>query len=209
MKLFNRLIGIACITLLFTSSFATENRGLGGKGNNVSNPGWGVSSMSFLNGPLPPLPSEDAFSIYDRLDYGLLPNNAYLDGMQEPARPTILGFPNVRTASNVLSKEQFPVDEPLGFNDMLIWWFFIVHIDIGLNVSSPFPGEDANIPVPKGDPDFDPDNTGEIELFFNRTLSTNSVGIPGVRESFNLASSYLDNLKIKDLHRLEGFYAHI
>ena len=148
-------------------------RSLDGSGNNISEPAWGV-------GP----------GFYARLDYGASHplGNAYEDGVDDAARS---GGPNSRAVSNALSQGGH-IEEPMGFNEMLAWWMFHIHVDIAVGQQTPdHPGQ-PNIEVPAGDPAFAPGS----EIAFRRSFSSQEVLPPALqppaREILNVKSAWLD-----------------
>ncbi|MDG2114117.1 MAG: peroxidase family protein, partial [Actinomycetota bacterium] len=136
---------------------APEPRAVDGAGNNLANPSWGAAN-----------------ALYTRLEYG--PSNplgnAYSDGVGSPARATAA---NPREISNTLSRQTTVIVEPEGFNEMLAWWLFHVHVDIAAGGQG---AVSAPIPVPAGDDPFDLAGTGAEAIAFRRSLSTVDFDIP-------------------------------
>ncbi|MCF6775040.1 hypothetical protein L3V83_00510 [Thiotrichales bacterium 19X7-9] len=172
--------------ILLSNSLYAENRTLDGYGNNVDNPTWGVNSMPFFNFISPNV------SIYSRMDYsslGIL-DNAFIDGFTQPARPEIHGHTNVRVISNLLSQTDGAIPEPLNINDLASWWLFFIHTDTALALADR--SNPAPIPVPVGDPAFDPDSEGGKFLEFNRMVTLATFGMSPIADTINIPSPWLD-----------------
>jgi len=149
-----------------------ENRTLDGSGNNLTNPSLGAP-----------------ISLLERLDYsgvpGMTRNNAYADGISFPAR-TGAGYLSPRIISNLLGAQSRSIPNARGLNDMWLFFGALFTADTGQpvpNSSDPLP-----IPVPAGDPTFDPGATGSVTLPFSRTLGIN---IPQ-REDLNVVNTWFD-----------------
>lgn len=102
-------------------------------------------------------------------------------------------YPNAREVSNTISQQ----DELLGNSRELTsfvwqWGQFIDH-DITLSETMD-PLEAVYIPIPAGDPLFDPEGTGEIKMVFNRTEYDPATGFDtnNPREQMNSITSWID-----------------
>lgn len=177
-KRLRRIFGVALAATVVSAGLAAaapasiEPRAIDGSGNNIANPTWG-----------------SAGNVFFRLNYGAGNplGNAYGDGTQSPARAD---GPNTRTVSTTLSRQTAVVAEPQGFNEMLAWWLFQVHIDIAAGAQG---GINDPIAVPAGDDPFDLAGTGTEQIAFRRSLSTFDFFIPTpAREIINLPTAFLD-----------------
>ncbi len=125
----------------------------------------------------------------------------YADLISTLAGPT---RPGPREISNAVI-DQAGVDIPntFGTSDYLWQWGQFLDHDIDL---TPAGGEAEPIAVPLGDSDFDPGNTGSVEIDFTRSLFDPTTGnIPGnPREQFNAITSWIDasNVYGSDFDRL-------
>uniref|UniRef100_A0A8C7Z9T9 NAD(P)H oxidase (H2O2-forming) n=1 Tax=Oryzias sinensis TaxID=183150 RepID=A0A8C7Z9T9_9TELE len=90
----------------------------------------------------------------------------YWDGVYQPVLEPLQ--PNPRRLSRVLA--QGPSGLPSTRNQTVLFLFFGYHVAFEISDlrSSGCPPEFMNIPVPKGDPVFDPNATGEVQLPFRR-----------------------------------------
>ena len=126
---------------------------------------------------------------------------AYEDGYSEPRGGGIntpFTLPSPRAISNAIA-DQGEVSIPNSF-DLSDWFWqwgqFIDH-DISLTEAGPL-GEPFNIPVPAGDPDFDPFNTGTQIIPLTRSIFDTDTGFdPGdgsanPREQINEITAFLD-----------------
>lgn len=136
-------------------------RSLDGSGNNPDHPDWGKAGVP-LRREAPP---------------------AYADGVAAPAGPD---RPSARVVSNAVMVQDRLVRDPRGLTDMVwAWGQFLDHdLDLTPTGSEPLP-----IPVPPGDPQFDPQGTGAKTLPFRRSAPAEG---SAVREQVNLATSWID-----------------
>lgn len=137
-----------------------------GSQNNLNNPEWGAAHTNLrISGPL-----------------------GYADQIEAPAGE---GRPNPRRVSNALFAQDSPLSDPLQLSDFT-WVFgqFIDH-DIGL---TPDGDEPFDIPVPQGDPMFDPFNTGQMSIHMVRNVFDPSTGtnVDNPRRHPNEITAYLD-----------------
>lgn len=109
----------------------------------------------------------------------------YGDGVSTPAGDD---RPSAREISNVVSDQVTTDPSSAGLSDATwLWGQFIDH-DISITEGAE-PTEPFNIPVPAGDPDFDPFATGAVEIGLNR-----SVFVEGLepREQINQITAWID-----------------
>uniref|UniRef100_UPI001868E668 peroxidase family protein n=1 Tax=Luteolibacter marinus TaxID=2776705 RepID=UPI001868E668 len=140
-----------------------EFRSIDGRGNHEADPGLGT----------PGLPMIRRFPA------------AYADGAGQPAGS---GRPSARAVSNGVSAQQAPVFNARGATDFLWQWGQFIDHDL---VETPTlePPEPFDIPVPAGDPWFDPDHTGAVTIPLNRSFHE---AVGGVRQQINAITSYID-----------------
>jgi len=155
-----------------------EYRDVTGNGNNVNNLLWGNAGENLIR-DLTDQTNDVALS-----DYG--------DGKSTPAGMT---RPSARAISNAIFSQISSVPDPNGTTDLFwVWGQFVDH-DIDLT-SGATPAEPFDIPVPIGDPVFDPFNTGMQVISLSRSLYDVSTGIgPGPgnpRQQINEITSYID-----------------
>lgn len=114
--------------------------------------------------------------------------DGFADGQSEPTGPD---RPNPRVISNTLFAQEGLLNDPVGLSDYT-WVFgqFIDH-DIGLTDQ---PGENLPIPVPMGDPDFDPFNFGSVTIPFHRNMPRlgTGFGIGNPRNYDNEITAFVD-----------------
>lgn len=124
------------------TAFGMEVRSIDGTGNNVDNPTWGSAGIQLLR----TAPS----------DYG--------DTVSTPSGAT---RPSARLVSNTLCAQANPMPSPIGATDFVWQWGQFVDHDLDLaEIADPV--ESFAIPVPQGDPFFDPNNTGTQVIGLNR-----------------------------------------
>ena len=115
----------------------------------------------------------------------------YGDTLDTPAGGT---RPSPRLISNAIFDQPTSIPNTRGLTDMVwVWGQFIDH-DIGLTEAGTT--EPLNIPVPSGDPYFDPNSTGTQQIFFDRSSydpNTGSAATPAVpRQQTNQITAWLD-----------------
>ena len=152
-------------------------RTIDGSQNNPANPGWGAAGENL------------------RQFTGV----AYANYIDEPAGQ---GRPNPREISNRIFAQDGLLNDPMNLSDFCwVWGQFIDH-DLGL---TPDGTEDASIPVPEGDPWFDPFNTGQMRIPMARNLFDPSTGtnIFNPRRHPNLITAFVDGSGVygSDEHR--------
>lgn len=144
-----------------------ESRTLNGSGNNIAHPDWGAAEVSTIR----------------------IFKNAYADGSSEPAGPE---RPSARAISNAVVAQTDSLPNSKGATDFLWQWGQFLDHDI-IETPTIDPAEAFDIPVPIGDPHFDPASTGTVQIPLNRSLYEEHAG---VREQINAISAYIDGSQV-------------
>ena len=143
-------------------------RSIDGSGNNVSDPDMGAS-LTPLNRWIPA---------------------DYADGVG-----TLAGTdrPGAREISNTVHAQDALIPNARRASDFLWQWGQFLDHDLDLT-DQHIPAESADIPVPLGDPEFDPEGNGNAVIGFNRSIYSPDTGTdPGnVREQLNEISAWID-----------------
>lgn len=143
--------------------FPQEFRSITGEGTNPAHPDWGRAETPFLR----------------------LVRPAYADGKNEPSGPN---RPSARAISNAVVAQPVPIPNARGASAMVWQWGQFLDHDLDLSpVASP--EEPFDVPVPAGDPVFDPDGSGDAVIALDRTLYTH---VNGVRQQMNDLTAYID-----------------
>lgn len=144
-----------------------EIRAIDGTNNNLSNPTWGAAHG----------------------DVRVATSMAFTDGFQMPAGLT---RPNPRHISNQLFKQNESNPDPTELSDYL--WVFGQFIDHDITLVENNTAEPLPIPVPQGDPQFDPFSTGNafIPVVRNAFKAGTGIGPGNPRQYTNLVTAYID-----------------
>ncbi len=160
------IVFILIAGLGFTKSSSGQSyRSIDGHGNNLNNPTWGAADEPLLR-TAPP---------------------GYSDGVSAPAGPN---RPSPRLVSNLLCAQEVLMINGLQASDFLWQWGQFIDHDISLTETQT---ESFPIPVPLGDPFFDPFGTGTAVIELNRS---NFVEVAGVREQLNEITAYIDGSSV-------------
>jgi hypothetical protein len=143
--------------------FPLETRTIDGAGNNLANPTWGAAETTVLR----------------------LASIAYTDGLESPAGED---RPGARAVSNAIFAQGAAAENDYGATDYLWQWGQFLDHDI-VETPTISPEEPFDIPVPTGDPRFDPFHTGTQRIALNRSLYE---VVDGVREQVNAITAYID-----------------
>lgn len=169
MKLFHNIVlGWFYAFILSFPSFADEFRTIDGSNNNLANPQLGTPDAILKR--IAPV--------------------SYVDKVSEPAGAD---RPNPREISNIVLSQSDDKPSDRGLSDMAwVWGQFFTH-DISLTEPA-FPLEPGNIPIPLGDPFFDPERTGTQLLPFNRSDYDRSTGTSPTnpRQQINEITTWID-----------------
>ncbi|WP_173021502.1 peroxidase family protein [Lewinella sp. W8] len=114
--------------------------------------------------------------------------NGFADGYSAPAGPE---RPNPRVISNAIFAQDGLLNDPVGLSDFT--WVFGQFIDHDITLTE-IPGEPIPIPVPMGDPNFDPFFTGNVMIPMTRNGQRFGTGLgPGnPREYDNEITAFID-----------------
>lgn len=156
---------IAALVIVCGTTFA-ENRSFDGSGNNLTHLQMGAS-----------------FTALARCS-----PSAYQDNIGAPS-----GWdrPNPRAISNTVIAQSGSIVNNRGLSDWIWQWGQFIDHDLDL-VDPISPSEPMNIPVPKGDPIFDPGHTGTQTIPFNRSAYVAGSGIDSPRQQMTSLTSWVD-----------------
>jgi peroxidase len=146
--------------------FPDNFRSIDGSGNNLEHPGWGMAGVELLR----------------------LSSSDYADGLSAPAGPN---RPGPRAISNAVVAQSGLIPNARGASDYIWQWGQFIDHDLDLTLTRL--DQPLNIPVPTGDPFFDPFGTGTQVIGFNRS---DYVTANGVREQTNVITSYVDGSQV-------------
>ena len=143
--------------------FPFNFRSIDGSHNNLSHPTWGSANSELLR--------------ITTIDYA--------DKMDAPAGSN---RPSAREISNICNAQYESKPNKARASDFLWQWGQFLDHDIDLTPTLD-PPETFDIPVPEGDPYFDPFNTGNITIPLDRSFYT---VVNGVRQQINAITAYID-----------------
>ena len=162
-----RLLAVVAIVLI-ASSVQAEDRTLDGSGNNLTNTQWGAAETRFTRG------SSGAF---------------YNGNGFSPAGAT---RPSARAISNaVVAQGALDITDARNLSDMVYTWGQFLDHDLDLTTTA---NTSFNIPVPIGDPSFDPLSTGTQVIPLKRSVFDGTTGnsVANPRQQINSSSSWID-----------------
>ena len=150
------------------AAHAGSYRSIDGSGNNLANPAWGQAGEQLLR----------------------TTSSAYDDGISVPRGGDPSSLPSARAISNAVAAQSTADGNSVGASDWLWQWGQFLDHDLDLTPSG---GTEAfNIPVPQGDPHFDPFNTGTQEIGMTRSIFDPATGTTNPRQQPNEITSYID-----------------
>ena len=146
-----------------TIELPEEVRSPDGSGNNVANPTQGTPFTSMIR----------------------ISPAAYADGTNAPSGNN---RPSARAISNAVATQSGSVPNKVWATDFLWQWGQFLDHDLDLTLTAN-PAEAFDIPVPAGDAEFDPANTGTKVIPLSRSLHEEASGI---RQQVNAITAYID-----------------
>lgn len=111
---------------------------------------------------------------------------------KDPSRIDDPSLPNPRTISNIVFSQTENTENKKGLSDM--FWLWGQFLDHDINLTPTTTDESSPIPIPAGDPEFDPDGTGSKVMPFNRSVSI--IDENGVRKQTNHITAVIDGSNI-------------
>jgi len=138
-------------------------RSIDGAGNNSANPLWGCSGTMFIR---------------------MMPA-AYADGISVPSGQ---GLPGPRAISNAVCAQSASRPNQEGYSDFLWQWGQFIDHDLTMTFSAE-PLEAFPIPVPAGDPFFDPTGSGTVAIGLERS---EFAMVDGIRQQMNSNTAFID-----------------
>ncbi len=147
--------------------FPRAYRSVDGSANNLANSDWGSAGIEFLRMAPPD----------------------YADGVGEPAGWERL---SARTISNMCVAQSEPMPNSDRLSDMFWQWGQFLDHDLDLTPEI-LPKEVLEIPIPTGDPFFDPTSEGDRVMTMGRSFYSM---VDGVREQVNAITAFLDGSNI-------------
>lgn len=139
-------------------------RPVDGTGTNAENEDWGATGQQLIR----------------------LADANYEDGIDEP----VSGLPNAREISNAIVAQEAEAPNSFGLSDM--FWTWGQFLDHDIDLTGDAHSEYAPISVPAGDPDFDPDGTGNAFIPFSRADPIEGTGVDSPREYTNEITAFID-----------------
>jgi hypothetical protein len=150
----------------------TGFRTIDGSGNNLAQPSMGAADTPLARWTTP----------------------AYADGIEQMAMPAGVA---ARAVSNALFDQRRSFANPHAASDFLWQWGQFLDHDIDLT-DGVTPAEPAPMPIPSGDPWFDPDGAGDVTLYFNRSIymADSGTGVDNPRQQVNQITAWIDGSNI-------------
>ena len=163
--------------------YPEEFRSIDGSGNNPEEPTWGAANIPLLR----------------------LTKIAYGDGKSTPAGT---GEPSARAISNIVFAQSESIPSAVHVSDYIWQWGQFIDHDIGLTPTTN-PAERFDVPVPAGDPFFDPQGTGTQVIELSRSIYQM---VNGVRQQLNTDTAFIDasqvygsdDARARELRTLDG-----
>ncbi len=161
-------IRLFVLATLLGGTASAQFRSIDGSGTNPIHPDFGAAETPLLRGT----------------------SNGYADGLSAPGG---VGRPSARAVSNACAAQSSSIlNERRGSDWVWQWGQFLDH-DMDLTEGAS-PVEPFDIPVPAGDPFFDPFNTGMEVIGLHRSLYT--VDSAGVRQQINQITAWVDGSNV-------------
>jgi peroxidase len=167
-----------------SASPAEEFRTFDGTGNNLTHLDWGAAGAHLLR---------QASGAH------------YSDGIASMGGA---GQASPRAISNAIFDQRHLIYNSVGHSDYIWTWGQFLDHDLSL---TPGANESVPIPVPPGDPFFDPKFTGTGIIPFHRSVYDFATGSTSPREQINLVTGYIDGSMVygSDGNRASWLRAHI
>ena len=163
-------------------------RTIDGSGNNVANPDWGAANTDLLR----------------------IAPATYSDGVSAMAG---LDRPSPREISNAVAAQTNNILNDRQMSDWVWQWGQFLDHDLDLTPQPGNPPEHADIPVPTGDPFFDPQGTGTQVIQFDRSVfdPATGTGTDNPRQQPNVNTSYIDASMVygSDPVRADALRTHV
>lgn len=147
-----------------------EARTFDGTGNNPYHPEFGSAGVALLR----------------------LADAEYADRIGEPARPNAR---SAREISNILMAQTESVLNRLRASDFVWQWGQFLDHDLDLSPEA-YPEEPFFIPVPPGDPYFDPEGTGNRYIALQRSSYLGGDSRHNPRQQINALTAYIDTSQV-------------
>ena len=154
------------VIIASAATASAQNRTIDGTGNNRSHGGWGSTNQHL-----------------DRVGPA-----AYADGMSMPAGGS---RPSARAVSNGIAAQTGSIVNDRMLSDWVWQWGQFLDHDLDLTDAAS-PAESFPIPVPMGDPFFDPFNTGTQTIPLSRSAYDPVTGSINARQQMNQITSWID-----------------
>jgi peroxidase len=148
----------------------TEFRTIEGTNNNLDHPDWGSAGIELVR-------YTRFFFGGESVDYG--------DGVSAPAGQD---RPSPREVSDVVAAQTVLISNSVNASDFVWQWGQFIDHDIDLTGAAS-PAEPMDIPVPAGDPFFDPADTGAAVIQFARSVYMHE-SVP--RQQMNQITGWID-----------------
>jgi hypothetical protein len=145
-------------------------RSIDGTGNNLANPSWGAAGTDLLR----------------------VAPAAYDDGISTPAGADRL---SPREISNgCVAQGSDVINNNRNMSDWIWQWGQVLDHDLDLTPQPGNPPEHLNVPVPAGDPFFDPQSTGTQVIAFDRSVydPATGTGPDNPRQQPNVDTAFID-----------------
>jgi hypothetical protein len=149
------------------------NRTIDGTANNPVHPDWGSANTDLMR----------------------IASPAYSDGISAMAWTS---RPSPREISNAVAAQTGDILNDRHMSDWVWQWGQFLDHDLDLTPQPGDPPEHANIPVPTGDPFFDPEGTGTQVIGFDRSVfdPATGTGTDNPRQQPNVITSYIDGSQV-------------
>lgn len=154
------------VIIASAATASAQNRTIDGTGNNMSHGVWGSTNQHL-----------------DRVGPA-----AYADGMSMPAGGS---RPSARAVSNGIAAQTGSIVNDRMLSDWVWQWGQFLDHDLDLTDAAS-PAESFPIPVPMGDPFFDPFNTGTQTIPLSRSAYDPVTGSINARQQMNQITSWID-----------------